>query len=490
MTEEKPQKLTKVQIKKLYRIWRDNIQFFVEDLMQHYLSNKIPPFHGEIYKLITTEGRLLLEAPRGFAKSMLCSVFYPLHSALFDNKKDICIISASEGLSIEWLRRIRTELETNPGILKYFGDLRSAKWTENHIILNNKNRTSIRARGAGGQIRGFRPDLLILDDIETEDSVASAEQRNKLREWIFKACLNTLLPEGQFIWIGTPISPLALIEEIYDKDNEWIKRRYLAYADGVQSEGHELWADLWTHSRLQQRKREIGSMAFASEYMCSPMSAEHAPIKPSHIRYFEEPPEQYSCVIAVDPAYSEEENADYKVASCVASDNRNNRYLLEYIRTHNPSGEFIDSFLNMYLKYQSENRILALGVPNSGTEKEFFNSVVKRVTERQLPISIVPLKNTFQRGGSKVFHRKKERIIAALQPLFEQGRYYVKNNQYEVVDELLAIGASRHDDVVDTLCYAEQLIQPGMFVEEGTKRDRYGEVITIQTGFAKNYGVE
>ena len=491
MVQEKPKAgMTKAQLKELYKIWKGNIRFFVEDLLASYITKEIPDFHDEIYKMVVKEHRLCLAAPRGFAKSMICSVFYPLHCALFNSKKDICIISASEGLAVEWLRKIKSELEGNPLILRYFGDLRSAKWSENHIILNNKVRTSIRARGAGGQIRGFRPDLIVLDDIETEDTVASTEQRNKLRDWIFKACLNTLLPEGQFIWIGTIISPLALLQEMLTREMDWKQVKYRAYKDGIQDDQHELWQDLWSHDKLQQRKREIGSFAFASEYLNDPISSEDAPIKPHNIQYYEELPQNYTCVIAVDPAYSEDERADFKVASVVCIDNKNNRYLAEYIRTHRPSGEFIDSFLNLYLKYQS--KCIAVGVPDSGTEKEFFKSVINKITERQIPVSLVGLKNSFTRSGaSTVIRRKKDRIVAALQPIFEQGRYFLKMSHSDAVDELLALGATRHDDIVDTLCYAEQLIQPGHDFESNlVERDRYGVVLDNRSKFVNDYGYD
>ena len=52
-----------------------------------------------------------------------------------------------------------------------------------------------------------------------------------------------------------------------------------------------------------------------------------------------------------------------------------------------------------------------------------------------------------------------------LQPLFEQGKYYIHKNHVEAREELLTIGSSRWDDLVDTLAYAEQILTP-MFFEE------------------------
>jgi phage terminase large subunit-like protein len=379
-------------------------------------------------------------------------------------RTDICIISASETLAVDWLRKIKYEIECNQKINDTWEDMRSDKWSENHIIL--KNGVNIRARGAGGQIRGFRPDILICDDLENDESVRSEEQRNQLRDWLFKACLNTLIPGGQFILIGTIIHPLSVLADLLSKDNGWEKRKYQAYIDGIQEEGHELWKVLWTHERLQARKREIGSFAFSSEFMNSPVNDETAPIKENQIRYWSELPKQYSCVIAVDPAYSEDETADYKVASLVAIDQNLNRYLISYIRTHAPQGDFYNSIINLYL--QHKNFITGVGIPNAGTEKSFFQSFLKRCEERKiLTIPIVELKNTFTSTATQISYRnKKARIVASLQPLFESGKYYIHANHIEAKDELMTIGSSRWDDIVDTMAYAEQIIQPIYYTDE------------------------
>ena len=471
-------------VKELYLIYKHNVLAFVEDFLQHYLTYKTPDFHKEILETVSKEQRVALAAPRGFAKSTLVCVFYVLHSSLFLKHKDITLISASESLAIEWLRRIRRELETNPMIIKFFGDLRSEKWTENHLVLSNG--VNIRARGAGGQIRGFRPDLIVLDDIETDESVSSEEQRNKLRDWIFKACLNTLLPEGKFIIIGTIISPLALLEEMLTSNNDWVKRKYRAYKDGIQEEGHELWGSLWTHARLQARKAEIGTFSFASEFMNDPVSNETAPIKQHQIRYWKELPQQYSCVIAVDPAYSEDDRADYKVAALIGLDQNMNRYLISYVRTHSPTGEFIDAILNMWL--QSRDKCTGIGLPHSGGDKEFFSSFMRKCEERKLYPPVTELKNSFTQNNSAVTKRNKMgRIIASLQPLFESGKYYINESHSDARDELLALGYSRHDDLVDALSYGEQIISP-VFYEVPGQANYSNQGLQVNKNRIKDYG--
>jgi len=462
----------------------NDIFAFAVFFFPHLLTSEIPDFQKELYALLPNSMRLAVASPRGHGKSTIMSVIYPLWLALFEKRKDICIISASENLAVEWLRKIKRELELNERIRDFFGDLKSDKWSETHIILNNKTQVQIRAKGAGGQIRGFRPDVVICDDIETDESVESEEQRKKLKNWLFKACLNTLLPNGQLVIIGTIIHPLSVLNDLLSVDNEWTKRKYQAYKDGKQEEGNELWGALWGHKRLQERKKEIGSWAFSAEYMNDPITDESAAIKESMIRYWKELPNQYSCVIAVDPAYSEEETADFKVATLVGIDQNSNRYLISYIRTHTPLGEFQDAIINMYLS--NKGIITGLGIPSGGTEKSFFDSFLKKCEERKITPPVVELKNTFRTETGQAKRFKGARIISALQPLFEQGKYYIHSNHIEARDELLSITPNhlpRWDDIVDTMAYAEQIVQPIFFTKE--------EGITLHTevnGSIDNYG--
>ena len=473
--------LTPQEIKQLKELFETDFGEFIEEFLGSFLTCSIPDFHREIYKLIQA-GRLVLAAPRGFAKSTICTVFYPLWLAVFKKKKDIIIFSASEGFAVDFLRKIKQEIEGNPKILAYFGDLRSSKWSESHIILSNG--VSIRAKGAGSQVRGARPDCIICDDIETDESVESEDQRKKLKNWLFKACLNTLLPEGQFVIVGTVIHPLSVLSDLLVMDNGWEKRKFQAYTDGIQEEGNEIWTALWTHEKLQVRKREIGSTRFSAEYLNNPLSDESAPIKEEHIRYWKELPTQFSSVIAVDPAYSDDETADYKVAVLIICDQAANRYLAHYIRTHRPIGEFQDSIINLYLQHR--NSLTSVGIPNSGVEKGFFDSFLKKCEDRKVYPPLMALKNTFTSAATQVSVRnKKARITAALQPLFEMGKYYIHADHHEAREELLTIGSSRWDDLVDAMAYAEQLVQPYAVNMEEERSEYYQPVQIIQ----ENYGL-
>lgn len=479
------------KIAEIYRLMESDVSFFAQLVCADLLTSKTAEFQIEMYDLCSRKERLAIAAPRGFTKSSIVAKIYPLWLSLFRKRKDITIISASETLAVEHLRYIRHQVETNNKINIGWGDLRSDKWTENHIVIEHRDggkvidKVNIRARGAGGQIRGFRPDCLILDDIETDESVESEEQRKKIKTWLFRACLNTLLPGGQLIIIGTLIHPLSVLSDILAMPNNWEKRKYRAYKDGIEDAGHELWPEARPHEWLQQRKKEIGSFAFASEFMNDPKLDESIPIKEDQIRYWETLPIQYSSFIAVDPAYSDDEQSDFKVAVLVLTDALGNRYLADYIRTHDPIGEFQDSVINMYLRNKST--VLGLGIPNTGVEKAFYESFLRKCDERKVNPPVIELKNIYTNDQTSVSKRnKKSRIIAALQPLFENGKYFIHADHIEAREELLTIGSSRWDDLCDAMCYAESIAMPHFYEPEAKKSVWEEQISRVPV----NYGME
>lgn len=452
-------KLSKAQIAEIYDKCSKSIEYFSLFFFPHLLNKGIAPFQREIYKDLLGHPFYACAAPRGHAKSTIGLILNPIHYALFRGVGDVSLLSASETFIInEIIRPIKREFESNELLLRFFGELKTPKWSETYFVL--KNGIAFEASGIGGQLRGGRRGLIGLDDLETNETVESDDQRVKLRNRINKELMPKLFPEGQMTLFGTIIHPLSYLRNVIDvPDNGWFKRVYRAYPSGVQEKGQELWPEMLSHEELQLRKQRMGSFAFMSEYMNEPVSDETSPIKESQIRVFQNLPTQYNAVIAVDPAYSEDSTADYKTAALILCDSFGNRYLSHYIRTHAPIGEFQDSIINLWLSNRAA--VTSIGIPNAGVEKSFFASFLRKCQDRKFYPPIVELKNSFTTQGTNVSIRNKtSRIVAALQPLFEQGKYYIGADMIEAREELLSIGVSKHDDIVDCLAYAENLILP------------------------------
>jgi hypothetical protein len=137
--------------------------------------------------------RLAYAAPRGHAKTSIVSTAYVLWCVCYGLEPYIVLVSSTADQGRDLLSHIKKELEGNARILEDFPELSEGgktpgppRWRKDEVI--TRTDCKITVVGYGGSIRGrkhrqHRPTLVILDDIENELDVRSADQREKLVEW-------------------------------------------------------------------------------------------------------------------------------------------------------------------------------------------------------------------------------------------------------------------------------------------------------------------
>jgi phage terminase large subunit-like protein len=218
----------------------------------------------------------------------------------------ILIVSSSWELARDRVLDLRSQLETNDRTREDYGSLvpadvaaslsrkrgrrrklSAAGWTQHDVTLANGVR--IRAVAALGQVRGLlrkgvRPSLIVLDDLEEDRSVVSQKHRDALERWLLRSLLPTGISGSLLTWyVGTILHPDSVLARSLNPKGErartWLRRRYAALysrgADGsLIADVHgtiPLWPEYWTLAKLQARRDEIGSLAFAAEYQNQPV---------------------------------------------------------------------------------------------------------------------------------------------------------------------------------------------------------------------------
>ena len=380
--------------------------------------------------------RLLFIAPRGFAKSTLCSVFFPLWLALYGKKKDIFLVSATMSLAEEMLRKIRQEVEGNDRILSDFGEMKSDKWTESILVF--KNGSIIRAKGREFQIRGFRPDIIICDDLEDEESLNSREQREKLENWFFRTLLPALKPDQGLLCVGTKLHQLALIGKLENKP-ECTARHFKALTDGKS-----IWEEYWSTEKLHALRKELGNYAFEAEYQNNPISLTEQPIKPEFLDGVKiRGKSEYSC-LAIDPAISEKETSDYRAFVLLEKTEEGFREVFSE-KGRWGVDEQVERIINIYEKY-SPTRVV---IEEIAFQKIFREVLLKRGRERNV---YIPVSEAILGRGDNKKPRDKVTRLLGVSHLFEQHLVEIKNP--ELREELLIFPQGDHDDLVDACVYA------------------------------------
>lgn len=261
-----------------------DMEFFGRTYFPHYFNKPSPEFHRELdaiwqqgvlkgrYPLTAADTKMIsrlpgtrraVAAPRGHAKSTNLTFKGTMHSTLYGYKHYPIIISDSSEQAEGFLDNIRVEFEENTAILEDFGVLAGSVWRSN--VLLTKTNIKIEAIGSGKKIRGrkhrnWRPDLIILDDVENDENVRTPEQRKKLKDWFDKAVSKCGDDYTDIIYIGTLLHYDSLLAKTLTNP----AYRSIKYKAVIQfSQADDLWQQWETiFTDLSNDDRESEALVF------------------------------------------------------------------------------------------------------------------------------------------------------------------------------------------------------------------------------------
>ena len=437
---------------------RENIHLFGWFVARPYFPLETPLFHKEILDLISDKNnrRIGAIAPRGHAKSTTVDMTYPMWAGCFEQEEFIVIISDTYTQAAEFINALKDEFEHNPKIKWLFGDMKGDDWQDGEFVLSNGIKYA--AKGSGMKIRGIRhrhtrPTLMIFDDIENDENIKSAEQRQKLYHWFTKAAIPALARGGRAVIIGTILHFDSLVNKVMKQQDvfkSWQTRVF--YAITTEEDGTEraLWPEHRSLEKLRAMRDDpgdqdfIGSITFAQEYQHKPFSEEDAIIQPDWIKECEpsQVPDKHARlarVLTIDPAASERQTADF-TAMIVADLYTDGNVYIRAIRNQRTSPSVTADTIRELDEIYKPQVI--------GIEKGALGLVFRDLLEGLPVIGLEPDKD-------------KVRRLLAVSRFFEAGRVYtVKNiqNGQAFREQLIEFPKGTHDDMVDAAAYAVRLL--------------------------------
>ena len=457
---------------------RNNMALFGKHCFPTALKKSTPPFHNEVYSHLSNDEkrRVLIAAPRGTAKSTVTTLIFPLWKAEFKRSDEdlfMVIISESQTQSINFLSRIKYHLTHSDRFKQIFGDMGPAtakRWTHTDVVLANGTR--IVAVGTGQRVRGFiegdtRPNLIIVDDFESELNAYTAESRAKNRKWVTEAVIPSLSDEGRIAMIGTVISEDCFL--CWAKESTaWHTLWYSIWDEDEKS----IWPERFPKDRILAIKDEFSSVGningFYQEYMNIAQSPDDAPFQPDWIKihhYDFERIQGQGCLIknkgleneeikpveiytGVDPASSLSSRADYFVIATIAIDSANNKYIIDMYRNRISPAEQPAKIIEIFKNFKPRRvKIETVGY------QEALRTAVREIM-REENIYIPGLES-----GVKPRNSKSERLLS-LVPLFAKGTFYFRAEDIKAQQEFLSYPKGKHDDVMDAIWTALDRAKP------------------------------
>ncbi len=168
--------------------------------------------------------RSLVIAPRGAAKTTLCTLILPLYRLCCRRDRYIVIISATQALASRLLAAMADELWTNALLAAALGSDGPVKMTAKSVTAIEFLGFRVESYGAASAIRGikfgpWRPTHIILDDVESDAHIASGAVRAKLRRW-YDAAIEPLGDTYTDITVvGTLLHSRSLLNDLRRRPN-------------------------------------------------------------------------------------------------------------------------------------------------------------------------------------------------------------------------------------------------------------------------------
>lgn len=301
--------------------------------LPHLISGSLSPLHEQLDRWHRREldhppGALdAVAAPRGHGKTTAGVEVAALWHAAHCVRRFTVIASDTYSQAVQRIATVSAEVEGNDTLRRLFPHLRPARDTLGSLVAWRDDELAfacgcrILGVGAGKSIRGAkdrerRPDLLLFDDLEDEQSVATDAARAKRLRWITRTALALAGPTRGIsaLWVGTILSRTALLNAATgaalehgqtrpDWARPWTPHVYRAERDGTPplptpvldddgsavlgNDGEPLTFDirepLWdelTREDLARIRYRVGPLSYAAEYLADPVDDATALLAP------------------------------------------------------------------------------------------------------------------------------------------------------------------------------------------------------------------
>lgn len=456
-----------------------------------------PDFHKELCGILDSlnddmKQKICWSVPRGHAKSAYLSNIFPIHQIVYSKRRYILIVSETEGMSRKFVEWIADQLKFNKKLREDYGVLlhenKMANESDNQEGFVTTNNVRVQSASIGKQLRGarhgaYRPDLVILDDLESSKNTNTKELRDKNLHWFN----SVIMPIGDitctaYIYMGTLVHGQGLLPNVVgrsdfkgkiysavvgepDHPEHWdevdkilrdqenpdreheAEVYYFTHKEEMDMGTKTLWNDRFPYFELMKIKVNVGSRAFGSEYLNKPTDDESAIFKRGLFQFYdnkdlyyrEGTPMNLEVYGFWDIAIGKNDRADYNAIVTIGRDRRTGiLYVLDAWAGKVPMHEALEVCIQKIQEYGHKS----FGVETVQAQYDMFRQLRERLVKMGIYKTRVLAVNP--KG-------KKEDRIEELEPLVEQGVIRFKENQRLMLEMLEQFPRHDHDDLPDAL---------------------------------------
>jgi len=442
----------------------------------HHFRSRTPQFHIKILKEVMSNRYFACQCPRESAKSTILAFLFPEHRITFKKKRFIVIVQNTYLKASQSLETIKSEFRNNVHLRSDFGVEITKDSTGDSVLTHPDGfQTRVLCKGAEqiGSVRGekfgaYRPDLILIDDLEDDDMVRSPDRRRNIKDLYD----NALVPAGdaelcEYIAIGTILHDDCLMAKLVSPNSypEYRKLFYRAlYKDRQNGDWRSLWDEKWSVDNLFKLRKEKPDV-FAKEYQGNPVSGGLRKFDKEDFRQWYVENDHYillddegriqskgslsSCKASIgcDLAWEERKEADYTVVMPGYLTPNSELLIDDYFCER---GVRPDQFEEVLFKVEEKLRKMTGKTVYIGFEKAKLEKVMKWFLKQ----AMMRRNQWLNLKDVSWVNDKISRIVTPLQPRYKMHSVFHKKGMGELEYQLMRIPSGTHDDLPD----AEQIL--------------------------------
>lgn len=477
------------------------IELASQDLLfygQHYFPKTArqasPQFHVEIAQVLDSNiyEKIAAKVFRGGAKTSLARLLISKRIA-YAISRTILIVSETAEHSYETVKWIKRAVERKDHWSRDFGLVAGNEyenpetkerftWRDDKLqivctsVLDVNGRpviitvvgTGIFGQSRGLNIEDYRPDFILLDDIQDEDNAKTVEQRQKVNERVYGAISNTLAPKSEaptacILMLQTPLHPQDTIE-MAKKDKTW---KYLEYSV-FDSYGQSRWPERWSTEELLAKKAGF----IARNQLSLWLREWEVRVTSNELAYFISTwltnnfytvfPDNLVFYMGVDPTpppkHTEQKSSEAlskldNAAIVVIGVGKGHVYVAEVYKTKSPQP---NELINKILELAGRWNVRGIG---------FESLLFARTTKFYLEQEMFKRKSYYRVEPIEDRRTKSVRIRDGLTDLAFGGKLHVREDQTDLIAEFFSYPDTEHDDILDALTIALMCRNPADIIE-------------------------
>lgn len=467
-------------------------------------ENNAADFHKQLCEMLNdvTMGRvkrnIAWACPRRHAKTAWLSNIYLVHQIVYRKRKYVVLFSETTDVAGDFITWGRYQLKLNEKLRADYGELLHVQPSRNeldnkHEFITSSN-TKVEAKGLGTQTRGLRhgasrPDMFILDDLESDESTNTSELIEKSKSWFREEMLPAMAKEGICIYLGTILCYGSLLHYVIEERRDFESRKFAAIdsfssepglwetwrtiyrgdsktaADDARdyfetnkaemlSKTEILWPGYWSYYDLILIREEDGIKTFNQEYQNNPTDEERQIFKPEHITWFNDEDLAQVTTLnygAIDIAMGKEKGDFSDLVTGAVNTETGTIYVFDNFMERCHPDVLIDEVVAHTFKHQYEG----LAVEAQFAQEFIADKMKERLTEKGYPAH-TRLKYIKQRT-------RKALRIEALLPDIQSGRirFHEKFKNSPAMAQFEMYPMHKNDDFPDAVAMLKSVAGEG-----------------------------